>query len=65
MKNFFKNFFRKEAGFVLVLLVSFFCFFSCADGVTNTGDSVTNTGDSVTNTGDSGTNTGGGYSGFR
>ena len=44
MKNFFKNFFRKEAGFVLVLLVSFFCFFSCADGVTNTEDSGTNTG---------------------
>ncbi|WP_303918558.1 MAC/perforin domain-containing protein [Treponema berlinense] len=44
MKNFFKNLFRKEAGFVLVLLVSFFCFFSCADGVTNTGDSGTNTG---------------------
>ena len=44
MKNFSKNLFRKEAGFVLVLLVSFFCFFSCADGVTNTGDSGTNTG---------------------
>ena len=58
MKNFFKNFFRKEAGFVLVLLVSFFCFFSCADGVTNMGDSGTNTEDS-------GTNTGGGYSRFK
>lgn len=55
MKNFFKNFFRKEAGFVLVLLVSFFCFFSCADGVTNTGDSVTNTEDSGTNTEGGGT----------
>lgn len=44
MKNFSKNLFRKEAGFVLVLLVSFFCFFSCADGVTNTEDSGTNTG---------------------
>ena len=60
MKNFSKNLFRKEAGFVLVLLVSFFCFFSCADGVTNTGDSVTNTEDSGTNTEDSGTNTEGG-----
>lgn len=53
-----KKNFRKEAGFVLVLLFSFFCFFSCADGVTNTGDSVTNTEDS-------GTNTGGGYSRFK
>ena len=44
MKNFSKNLFKKEAGFVLVLLVSFFCFFSCADGVTNTEDSGTNTG---------------------
>ena len=35
MKNFSKNLFKKEAGFVLVLLVSFFCFFSCADGSTN------------------------------
>lgn len=51
MKNFSKNLFRKEAGFVLVLLVSFFCFFSCADGVTNMGDSGTNTEDSGTNTG--------------
>ncbi|MCI7799041.1 MAG: MACPF domain-containing protein [Spirochaetia bacterium] len=51
MKKNSKNLFRKEAGFVLVLLVSFFCFFSCADGVTNTGDSVTNTEDSGTNTG--------------
>ena len=50
MKKNSKNLFRKEAGFVLVLLVSFFCFFSCADGVTNTGDSVTNTEDSGTNT---------------
>ena len=44
MKNFFKNFFRKEAGFVLVLLVSFFCFFSCVVGVTIMGDTGTNTG---------------------
>ena len=44
MKKNSKNLFRKEAGFVLVLLVSFFCFFSCADGVTNTEDSGTNTG---------------------
>ena len=29
MKNFSKNLFKKEAGFVLVLLVSFFCFFFC------------------------------------
>ena len=53
-----KKNFRKEAGFVLVLLFSFFCFFSCADGVTNMGDSGTNTEDS-------GTNTGGGYSRFK
>ena len=37
MKNFFKNFFRKEAGFVLVLLVSFFSLFSCAGAVTTEG----------------------------
>ena len=59
MKNFSKNLFRKEAGFVLVLLVSFFCFFSCADGVTNMGDSGTKTEDSGTDTEASGTNTGG------
>ena len=37
MKNFSKNLFRKEAGFVLVLLFSFFSLFSCADAVTSEG----------------------------
>lgn len=37
MKNFSKNLFRKEAGFVLVLLFSFFSLFSCAGAVTTEG----------------------------
>ena len=41
MKNFFKNLFRKEAGFVFVLLFSFFSLFSCADAVTTEGGGTT------------------------
>ena len=37
MKNFSKNLFKKEAGFVLVLLFSFFSLFSCAGAVTTEG----------------------------
>ena len=37
MKKNSKNLFRKEAGFVLVLLFSFFSLFSCAGAVTTEG----------------------------
>lgn len=41
MKKNSKNLFRKEAGFVLVLLFSFFSLFSCADAVTTEGGGTT------------------------
>lgn len=41
MKKNSKNFFRKEAGFVLVLLFSFFSLFSCAGAVTTEGGGTT------------------------
>ena len=41
MKKNSKNLFRKEAGFVLVLLFSFFSLFSCAGAVTTEGGGTT------------------------
>lgn len=41
MKKNSKNLFRKEAGFVLVLLFSFFSLFSCAGAVTTEGGGIT------------------------